>query len=134
MPAKLKIHDTAVEIEESPAVLPADRFARGSRVEVRVTPFDDLLAGEARLESVVVANAAPAVTSATVTATGTSRAATAAAEPPELPPGTHAVFHGLRTAPKYEFSFDEPIASSSRLHLPTTMASSARRRSTTCAS
>ena len=33
-------------------------------------------------------------------AAGTMRAATAAAEPPEEPPGTMAGFHGLRTGPK----------------------------------
>src|SRR5678816_2771379 len=65
---------------------------------------------------------------------GTSRAATAAAEPPELPPGTHAVFHGLRTAPKYELSFDEPIANSSMFVLPTSTVPASRNRATTSAS
>src|SRR5450432_1008275 len=51
-------------------------------------------------------------------AAGTSRAATAAAEPPELPPATQVVFHGFLTGPKYEFSFDEPMANSSMLVLP----------------
>ena len=32
-------------------------------------------------------------------APGTRRAATAAAEPPEEPPGTRSLFHGLRTGP-----------------------------------
>src|SRR5260370_33811103 len=51
-------------------------------------------------------------------AAGTSRAATAAADPPELPPATHSMFHGFLTGPKYEFSFDEPIANSSMLVVP----------------
>ena len=49
---------------------------------------------------------------------GARPAATAAAEPPEEPPGTRPWSHGLRTAPKAEFSFDEPIANSSMLVLP----------------
>src|SRR5579862_5504623 len=48
----------------------------------------------------------------------TRRAATAAAEPPELPPGTQSRFQGLRTGPKYDDSFDEPMANSSMLVLP----------------
>src|ERR1700687_5172449 len=52
-------------------------------------------------------------------AAGKSRADTPAAEPPELPPATHSMFHGFLTGPKYEFSFDEPIANSSMLVLPT---------------
>src|SRR5678815_1557080 len=50
---------------------------------------------------------------------GTRRAAIAAAEPPELPPGTYATFHGFLTVPKYDVSFDEPIANSSMFVLPT---------------
>ena len=38
-------------------------------------------------------------------AAGTSRAATAAAEPPEEPPGTRLSSHGFRTGRKAEFSF-----------------------------
>jgi hypothetical protein len=52
-------------------------------------------------------------------AMGTMRAATAAAEPPEEPPGTLLVFQGLRVGPKWEFSLDEPMANSSMLVLPT---------------
>ena len=48
-----------------------------------------------------------------------SLAATAAAEPPEDPPGTVSRFHGLRTGPKAEFSFEEPIANSSQFVFPT---------------
>ena len=40
-------------------------------------------------------------------------AATHAAEPPELPPGTRLSFQGLPTGPKKLVSFDEPIANSS---------------------
>ena len=51
-------------------------------------------------------------------AAGARRAATAAAEPPDEPPGTAFRSHGFFTGPKYEFSFDEPIANSSMLVLP----------------
>ena len=64
----------------------------------------------------------------------TSPAATAAAEPPELPPATQRGFHGLCTAPKYEFSLDEPIANSSMFVLPTSTVPAARSCATTCAS
>src|ERR1700733_13757603 len=58
-----------------------------------------------------------------------SSAATAEAEPPDEPPGTSAVSeparrHGLTTAPKHEVSFEEPIANSSLLSLPSMMAPS----------
>src|ERR1700745_2629980 len=49
---------------------------------------------------------------------GASPAETAAALPPEDPPGTRSRSHGLSTGPKAEFSFDEPIANSSWLVLP----------------
>jgi hypothetical protein len=62
------------------------------------------------------------------------RAATAAADPPEEPPGTRSRIQGLRTGPKYEFSLDEPMANSSMLHLPTRTAPACRSLSTTCAS
>src|SRR5260364_96868 len=51
-------------------------------------------------------------------AAGVRRAATAAAEPPEEPPGTALISHGFLTAPKKECSFDEPIANSSILVFP----------------
>src|SRR5215475_15070638 len=61
-----------------------------------------------------------------------SRAATAAAEPPDEPPGTSPSFaprrrHGLTTGPKQELSFDEPIANSSLLSLPSITAPSHQR-------
>src|SRR5262245_20312614 len=51
------------------------------------------------------------------------RAATAAAEPPDEPPGTRSTFeparrHGDLTGPKHEVSLDEPMANSSLLSLP----------------
>jgi hypothetical protein len=67
-------------------------------------------------------------------AAGIKRAATAAAEPPEEPPGTRSVFHGLRTTPKAEFSLDEPIANSSQFNLPRLIAPAADSRATTVAS
>ena len=55
-------------------------------------------------------------------------AATAAAEPPEEPPGTSGVLaplrHGEMTGPKHEVSFDEPMANSSLLSLPSITAPS----------
>src|SRR3954464_4719073 len=69
-----------------------------------------------------------------------SRAATAAAEPPEEPPGTRCVpatptspsawpfepgrGQGETTGPKQEVSFDEPMANSSLLSLPSITAPS----------
>src|SRR5690348_912736 len=47
-----------------------------------------------------------------------SDAATAAADPPDDPPGTCSRDHGLCTRPRALFSFDEPIANSSMLILP----------------
>ena len=59
-------------------------------------------------------------------------AATAAAEPPDEPPGTSGVFeplrrHGEVTAPMNEVSFDEPMANSSLLVLPSSTAPSRQR-------
>src|SRR4030088_2360706 len=56
-------------------------------------------------------------------------AATADAEPPDEPPGTKVVLepsrrHGLTTGPKHEVSFDEPMANSSLLSLPSMTAPS----------
>ena len=54
-----------------------------------------------------------------------SSAATAAALPPEEPPGILARSHGLWVGPKAEVSVDEPIANSSMLSLPSTTAPAA---------
>jgi hypothetical protein len=62
------------------------------------------------------------------------RAATAAAEPPEEPPGTRARSHGLRAGPNAECSFDEPIANSSMFVFPTSAAPCARSRAAAVAS
>ena len=67
-------------------------------------------------------------------ATGASRPATAAAEPPEDPPGTAAASHGFSTLPKALFSLLEPIANSSQFSLPRHTMPAAARRSTTVAS
>ena len=67
-------------------------------------------------------------------AIGTMRAATAAAEPPDEPPGTLVVSQGLRVAPKWELSLEEPIANSSMLVLPTITAPACLSRLTTWAS
>ena len=66
-------------------------------------------------------------------AAGARRAAIAAAEPPEEPPGTASLSHGFLTAPKAEFWFDEPIANSSQLSLPRVTMPAALKRSTTVA-
>ena len=67
-------------------------------------------------------------------ASGTCADATAAADPPLDPPGVRDSAQGLRTGPKAEFSFDEPIANSSQLVLPTITAPAASSRSITVAS
>src|ERR1700752_5365894 len=64
---------------------------------------------------------------------GTSPAATAAALPPEEPPGTRLSSHGLRGGPNAECSVDEPIATSSCLVLPNSGAPAAARRAPTVA-
>jgi hypothetical protein len=63
-------------------------------------------------------------------------AATAAAEPPEEPPGTSGVLAPLRrqgeiTGPNAEVSFDDPMANSSQLVLPSNTAPSRQRLSVT---
>jgi hypothetical protein len=60
---------------------------------------------------------------------GALPAATAAADPPDEPPGTRAGSHGLRVGPKPEFSVDEPIANSSWFVLASSGAPAAVRRS-----
>ena len=59
-------------------------------------------------------------------------AATAADEPPEEPPGTSPTLeplrrHGLTTGPKQLVSFDEPMANSSQLSLPSMTAPASHR-------
>ena len=59
-------------------------------------------------------------------------AATAADEPPEEPPGTSATLEplrrqGLTTGPKRLVSFDEPMANSSQLSLPSMTAPASHR-------
>ena len=51
-------------------------------------------------------------------ARGDSNEATAAADPPDDPPGVRVKSHGLNVGPYPEFSVDEPIANSSILVLP----------------
>ena len=53
---------------------------------------------------------------------GAKPAATAAAEPPLLPPGTLPVSRGLRVGPKAEFSVELPMANSSMFVLPSAIA------------
>src|SRR3954467_9534954 len=50
-----------------------------------------------------------------------SSAATAAAEPPEDPPGIRSKSHGLRVVKKAEFSVELPIANSSMFNRPKTI-------------
>src|ERR1700756_2778347 len=61
-------------------------------------------------------------------------AATAAAEPPDEPPGGRVASHGLRAGPNVVFSFDEHIANSSMFALPIATAWASLTRSTTAAS
>ena len=63
-----------------------------------------------------------------------SPAATAAELPPELPPGTRELSHGLTVFLNAERSVDEPMPNSSQLTLPMITAPAARSRSTTVAS
>jgi hypothetical protein len=57
-------------------------------------------------------------------------AATAAADPPDEPPGTRDKSHGLCVTPKEEFSVDEPMANSSVLVFPRTTAPASIKRRT----
>src|SRR2546423_14759515 len=59
----------------------------------------------------------------------TSPAETAAALPPELPPGTRSTFHGFFVGLTADRSVDEPIPNSSMLVLPMMIAPAARSRS-----
>ena len=61
------------------------------------------------------------------------RADTAAAEPPEEPPGTRSVSHGLRVGRKPLFSVEEPMANSSMFALPSTTAPASSSRPTAVA-
>src|SRR3546814_18046879 len=61
-------------------------------------------------------------------------AATAAAEPPDEPPGTAVGSQGFLVGPKAEFSLPEPMANSSQLSLPIDTAPACCRRATTVAS
>ena len=63
-----------------------------------------------------------------------SSAATAAAEPPEEPPGMRVVSQGLSVVKKAEFSVELPIANSSMFSRPKTIAPAAFNRSITVAS
>ena len=65
---------------------------------------------------------------------GANPAASAAADPPELPPGTQSRSHGFFTAPKKLVSLDDPIANSSILHLPRVTVPAALSLATTVAS
>src|SRR5512132_309636 len=67
-------------------------------------------------------------------AMGTIPAATAAAEPPDDPPGTRSGLIGFFVGPYALCSVDEPIANSSMFVLPNGIAPAARRRVTTVAS
>ena len=67
-------------------------------------------------------------------ASGASKAATAAAEPPPEPPGIRVRSQGLWVGPKAKFSVEEPIANSSMFVLPRMTTPAARSRLTTVAS
>ena len=65
---------------------------------------------------------------------GPTPAATAAADPPDEPPGTRERSHGLQVGSKAEFSVDEPMANSSMLVFPSITAPASKSRRTTVAS
>jgi hypothetical protein len=65
---------------------------------------------------------------------GTQPDATQAAAPPLLPPGVRVMSHGFRVTPKKLVSVLAPIANSSMLVLPMTIASADRNFETTVAS
>src|SRR4051794_41855080 len=67
-------------------------------------------------------------------ASGASKAATAAAEPPPDPPGMRSRSHGLRVGPYAECSVEDPIANSSMLVLPRIGRPAVLSRATTVAS
>ena len=67
-------------------------------------------------------------------ASGTMPGATAAAAPPEEPPGVRSVSQGLRVGPKRRGSVTGRIPNSGRLVLPTITKPASRRRRTTKAS
>ncbi len=67
-------------------------------------------------------------------ATGTAPIATAAADPPEVPPGTRRRSRGFFVGPKAEFSVEEPMANSSRLVAPMMIAPASLSRAMTVAS
>ena len=67
-------------------------------------------------------------------ASGASKAATAAAEPPPEPPGIRSRSHGLWVAPNAECSVEEPMANSSMLVLPSGTSRASRSFRTTVAS
>ncbi len=64
-------------------------------------------------------------------ATGTIPEATAAAAPPDDPPGVRDRSQGLRVAPKTSLNVCDPAPNSGVLVLPITIAPAARSRSTT---
>ena len=63
-------------------------------------------------------------------ATGTRPAATAAAEPPEEPPGVRVVSHGLRVGPVWRGSVVGRIPNSGRFVVPSTTNPASRNRRT----
>src|SRR5580700_7629055 len=64
---------------------------------------------------------------------GARPAATAAALPPEEPPGTRERSHGLSVGPYAEFSVEEPIANSSWLVFASSLAPTPVKRETAVA-
>ena len=67
-------------------------------------------------------------------ASGASKDARAADDPPPDPPGMRSRSHGFRVGPNAECSVDEPIANSSMFVLPRITMSASRSRCTTVAS
>src|SRR5580704_13049323 len=120
--ATLRASGPAWSRDDANATMPQ----REQRPYVGLRPTTPVNAAGWRIEPPVSVPVAP----------GARNAATAAAEPPDEPPGTRCVFaplrrHGDTTGPKHDVSFDEPMANSSLLVLPSSTAPSRHRLAVT---
>src|SRR4029453_2432971 len=94
------------------------------------TPFPGLMPTSPQLEAGMRIEPAPSV----ARAIGTMAAATAAALPPEEPPGVWSRLQGLREIPNASLSVNGHRHSSGTLVLPTSRAPASRRRRTSSSS
>src|SRR3954471_14933905 len=125
---------------ESKSAAPRTSWAKGptwsSELAKAITPYRETRPQVGLMPTVAVSDAGwridPPVS--VPSAPGTSRGETAAALPPDDPPGVRERSHGFRLGPYALFSVDEPIANSSMLSLPVMTAPAARSLRTTVAS